>query len=59
MSSERAEGIIPRFKSEAEKGNHELIPVDLGSLNQLRNLVHLVSTGEVSMFRLIFYDVDN
>lgn len=32
----------------AEKENHHLIPIEFGTLNQLKNLVHLVSTGEVS-----------
>lgn len=47
MSSEHAEGLIARFGATAEKENHQLIPIEFGTLNQLRNLVHLVSTGEV------------
>ncbi|XP_076046370.1 death resistor Adh domain containing target isoform X1 [Oratosquilla oratoria] len=47
MSSETAEGLIARFSKEAEKANHQLIPIEFGSLNQLKNLVHLVSTGEL------------
>lgn len=47
MSSEHAEGLIARFSLEASQKNHELIPIDLGSLNQLKNLVHLVATGEI------------
>ncbi|XP_045593985.1 uncharacterized protein Drat isoform X1 [Procambarus clarkii] len=47
MSSEHAEGLISRFGAVAEKENHHLIPIEFGTLNQLRNLVHLVSTGEI------------
>ena len=47
LSSEHTEGLIARFSKEAKEGDHELLPIELGSLNQLRNLVHLVSTGEV------------
>ncbi|KAB7497542.1 NAD-dependent alcohol dehydrogenase, partial [Armadillidium nasatum] len=47
MSSEHAENLLKRFSLEAERENHELIPVELGSLNQLKNLVHLVANGEI------------
>lgn len=47
VSSEHSEGLISRYSSLAEKENHQLIPIEFGTLNQLRNLVHLVSTGEV------------
>lgn len=48
LSSEHSEGLLSRFGPVAEKENHHLIPIEFGTLNQLRNLVHLVSTGEVS-----------
>ncbi|XP_064079037.1 uncharacterized protein LOC135196266 isoform X2 [Macrobrachium nipponense] len=47
MSSEHAEGLISRFSDEAEKENHHLIPIEFGTLNQLKNLVHLVANGEI------------
>lgn len=47
LSSEHSEGLLSRFGPVAEKENHHLIPIEFGTLNQLRNLVHLVSTGEV------------
>ncbi|XP_037779595.1 L-threonine 3-dehydrogenase isoform X1 [Penaeus vannamei] len=47
VSSEHSEGLISRYSSLAEKENHQLIPIEFGTLNQLRNLVHLVSTGEI------------
>lgn len=53
MSSEHAENLLKRFSLEAERENHELIPVELGSLNQLKNLVHLVANGEVSRFKVL------
>lgn len=48
LSSEHSEGLLSRFGPVAERENHHLIPIEFGTLNQLRNLVHLVSTGEVS-----------
>ena len=51
LSSEHSEGLISRFGPVAEKENHQLIPIEFGTLNQLRNLVHLVSTGEVRIFQ--------
>ncbi|XP_047476573.1 uncharacterized protein LOC125030532 [Penaeus chinensis] len=47
VSSEHSEGLISRYSSLAEKENHQLFPFVYGTLNQLRNLVHLVSTGEI------------
>lgn len=47
LSSEHSEGLISRFGATAEKESHQLIPIEFGTLNQLRNLVHLVSTGEI------------
>lgn len=47
MSSEHAEGLISRYGAAAESENHHLIPIEFGTLSQLKNLVHLVSTGEI------------
>ena len=50
VSAEHAEGFLARYTREAEKSNHKLLAVQLGSLEQLKNLVHLVSTNEVGCF---------
>jgi len=47
ISAEHAASMIDRYGKEAEKENHHIIPIEFGTLNQLKNLVHLVSTGEI------------
>lgn len=47
ISSEHADSMIDRFGKEAASNNHTIVPIEFGSLNQLKNLVHLVSSGEI------------
>lgn len=47
VSAEHAESFLARYSREAEKSNHKLIAVQLGSLDQLKNLVQLVSTKQI------------
>ena len=57
VSAEHADTFLARYTREAEKSQHKLFAVKLGSLDQLRNLVHLVSTKEVCYLTtsLLFY----
>ncbi|KAL7642046.1 UNVERIFIED_CONTAM: hypothetical protein RMT77_007920 [Armadillidium vulgare] len=45
FSSERSEGLLAKLATEAE--NHKLVPIQLGSLDQLKTLVQLVSDGKI------------
>ena len=56
VSAEHAESFLARYTREAEKNNYKLLAVQLGSLDQLKNLVHLVSTNEVSPWLLVIFD---
>lgn len=47
VSAEHAESFLARYTKEAERSNHKLVAVQLGSLEQLKELVHLVSTKEI------------
>ena len=47
ISAENAAPMIDRFGKDAASNNQTIVPIEFGSLNQLKNLVHLVSTGEV------------
>ena len=50
MSAEHADNFLARYTLEAEKHQAKLIPVKLGTLEQLKELVELVSTKKVSRF---------
>ena len=50
VSAEHAESFLARYSREAEKCEAKLVPVKLGSLEQLKELVHLVSTKQVRRF---------
>ncbi|KAB7499856.1 hypothetical protein Anas_14551 [Armadillidium nasatum] len=45
FSSERSEGLLAKLATEAE--NHKLVPIQLGSLDQLKTLVQLVNDGKI------------
>jgi len=47
VSAEHAESFLARYSREAEKCEAKLVPVKLGSLEQLKELVHLVSTKQI------------
>jgi hypothetical protein len=47
ISSEVAEKLLPKFSRRAEERQQCIKPVDMGTIEQLRQLVELVGTGEV------------
>ena len=47
VSSEVAEKLLPKFSRRAEERRQCIKPVDMGSIEQLRQLVVLVGTREV------------
>jgi len=47
VSAEHAEGFLKRYSKEAEKSQAKLVPVKLGSLEQLKELVRLVSSKKI------------
>lgn len=47
VSSEVAEKLLPKFSRRAEERKQCIKPVDMGSIEQLRQLVVLVGTGEI------------
>lgn len=48
ISSEVSDRLLPKFSRRAEELQQTIKPVDLGSLEQLRELVELVSSGQVN-----------
>jgi hypothetical protein len=52
ISAEVAEKLLPKFSRRAEERQQRIKPVDMGTIEQLRQLVELVGTGEV---KEIFY----
>ncbi|XP_018026190.1 uncharacterized protein LOC108681648 [Hyalella azteca] len=47
VSAEHAESFLARYTKEAQSSDHQLLAVQLGSLDQLKELVHLVSTNAI------------
>jgi len=47
ISSEVAERLLPKFSRRADELDQTITQVDLGSLEQLRELVELVSSGKL------------
>ncbi|KAF2353322.1 Alcohol dehydrogenase N-terminal [Trinorchestia longiramus] len=47
VSAEHAESFLARYTKEAEKSDQKLVAVQLGSLDQLKELVQLVGTNEI------------
>jgi len=47
ISSEVAEKLLPKFSRKAEERKQCIKPVDMGSIEQLQQLVVLVGTGEI------------
>nr|CAD7449039.1 unnamed protein product [Timema bartmani] len=47
ISSEVAEKLLPKFSRRAEERQQTMKPVDMGSIEQLRQLVDIVGKGEV------------
>jgi hypothetical protein len=47
VSSEVADKLLPKFSRKAEERKQCIRPVDMGSIEQLQQLVALVGTGEV------------
>lgn len=47
ISSEVAEKLLPKFSRKAEERKQCIKSVDMGSIEQLQQLVVLVGTGEV------------
>jgi len=43
-----AERLMPKFSKRAEEKAQRIRPVDMGSIEQLEELVELVSSGKVS-----------
>jgi len=48
ISSEVAERLLPKFSRRAEERQQSIKSVEVGSLDQLRELVELVASGQVS-----------
>ncbi|CAG2056293.1 unnamed protein product, partial [Timema podura] len=47
ISSEVAEKLLPKFSRRAEERQQTMKPVDMGSIEQLRQLVDIVGKGEI------------
>lgn len=47
ISSEVAEKLLPKFSRRAEERQQSIRPVDMGSIDQLNELVSLVANGEI------------
>ena len=51
VSSEVAEKLLPKFSRRAEEREQTIKPVDMGSIDQLKELVELVGKGEVGILK--------
>lgn len=54
ISSEVAERLLPKFSKRAEERQQTIKTVDVGTLDQLKELVDLVASGEVVVLNIPF-----
>jgi D-arabinose 1-dehydrogenase-like Zn-dependent alcohol dehydrogenase len=59
IGHETADRLMPKFARKAEEHHITIQPVELGSLDQLKELVQLVSSGEVKHICLLLYRIVN
>ncbi len=53
ISSEVAERLLPKFSKRAEERQQTIKTVDVGTLDQLKELVDLVARNEVGVLNII------